>query len=719
MIQETSKHPHTKNSDEIDLGHIFFGIMDHLKLIISITVLFTVGAIIYALFSTPIFQANALIQVEQKQSSAILQSLSQIIPNSQTQAEPEIALLQSRMILGKTVEDLNLQVVVRQKYFPIFGRGWSRLTGKEQGSVTISRLQFKRGHKDIGKINLKVIDKNHYLVEGNNYKVRGVVGEILNEREFSLVVENIEAPVGMGFNIFYVSKQQAINDLLNSFNVRDKGKDTGILILTLIGDDPDRIVVVLDSISRNYLEQNIDRKAAQDAKSLDFLDKELPQVRSALNRAEDALNTYRKQKDSIDLSLEAKSILDQTVNIESQLNELTFREAEISQLYTKDHPTYKALLEKRQTLTKERDRLNKNISAMPATQQEVARLSRDAESNRAIYMQLLNRQQELSISKSSALGNVRIIDNAVTEAKFVKPKKALIVIMGMLLGAFISVLLVLIRLSLCKGIQSPEQLEERGISVYSSVPHSDWLRGKNNLVIKNPQNKKVNVAQYNLLAVENPADLAIEAIRGLRTSLHFAMMESKNNLLMISGPSEGVGKTFISTNLARIISQSNKTVLYIDGDMRKGYSHKLFKTDLGAGLSDILSGRVSAEHAIKSISSIKIDFISRGEIPPNPSELLMHERLGGLLQWASKHYDLVIVDTPPILAVTDAAIIGRYVGTTLLVARFEATTAKEMEISIRRFEQSGVKIKGCILNGVVKKASSYYAYGYSDAYNYK
>lgn len=100
-------------------------------------------------------------------------------------------------------------------------------------------------------------------------------------------------------------------------------------------------------------------------------------------------------------------------------------------------------------------------------------------------------------------------------------------------------------------------------------------------------------------------------------------------------------------------------------------------------------------------------------MPPNPAELLMHKRFDELLQWASKSYDIVILDTPPILAVTDAAIIGNYAGTTLLVCRFEMNTVKEIEVSIQRFEQSGVSVKGCILNGVIKKASSYYGYGYN------
>lgn len=355
---------------------------------------------------------------------------------------------------------------------------------------------------------------------------------------------------------------------------------------------------------------------------------------------------------------------------------------------------------------------------MPGTQQEVARLSRDAESNRAIYMQLLNRQQELSIAKSSAIGNVRIIDSAVTEPKAVKPKKVLIVLIGLILGALVSISLVFMRVFLRKGIDSPEQLEEKGINVYASIPLSEWLTKKGKFGKNQSSKTKRSGPQTNFLAVENSADLAIEAIRSLRTSLHFAMMEAKNNVLMISGPSQSAGKTFISSNLAAVIAQANKKVLLIDADMRRGYSHKLFKVGLDNGLSAVLSGKINQESAPVKIPAVGIDFISRGEIPPNPAELLMHPRFETLLNWASKNYDLVIVDTPPILAVTDAAIIGRYVGTTLLVARFEMNTVKEVEVSIRRFEQSGILVKGCIINSVIKKASSYYGYGYSN-YGYE
>lgn len=700
-----------KDPDEIDLGRLIGELIDHRKLIVSVTSLFTLLALVYALFATPIYQADALVQVEQKQGNALLNSLSQVLPDSQPQSASEIALLRSRMILGKTVDDLNLQAKIEENNFPVFGRGLARLLGYKSNNLKISRLYLTIPGEDIPEVEIKILDNKKFSVTGDGIELTGTVGELVEAKGLSLLVSEIDAEPGTTFTVSYIPRLKAITNLQDNLVIADEGKDTGILTLSLTGDDQAQIKDIIDSISTNYLAQNIARQAALDAKSLEFLSEQLPKVRSELDLAEDKLNGYRQQKDSVDLSLEAKAVLDQIVNVDNQLNELTIRESEVSQLFTKEHPTYKALMEKRKILQDEKNKLNKRVSAMPETQQEVLRLSRDVDSGRAVYMQLLNRQQELSIAKSSAIGNVRIIDTAITQPKPVKPNKVLIILLGVVIGLLISVGLVLARVVLRKGIESPEQLEELGISVYASVPVSEEFAKR---IERSSKLKNKNLDEASVfLAIENPADLAIESIRGLRTSLHFAMMEARNNVLMITGASPNAGKTFISSNLAEVISQTGKKVLFIDADLRKGYTHKLFNTDNNSGLSDILSGKTPIEIAVKNLPKIGFDFISRGMAPPNPAELLMHKRFGELIDWANNHYDLVIVDTPPILAVTDAAVIGNYAGTTLLVARFEQNTAKEIEVSIKRFEQSGVNIKGCILNGVVKKASNYYGYGYN------
>lgn len=349
---------------------------------------------------------------------------------------------------------------------------------------------------------------------------------------------------------------------------------------------------------------------------------------------------------------------------------------------------------------------------MPKVQQEILRLTRDVEVGQQIYVQLLNKVQELNILKASTVGNVRIIDNAAVQIKPVKPKKALVAVIATLLGGMLAVAIVLIRAAFNRGIEGPEALEQLGMNVYASVPLSEW---------QDRLAKQKKGGKHTLLAQHNPADLSIEALRSLRTSLHFAMMESANNVLMITGPSSGIGKSFITSNLASVIAQCDQKVLLIDADMRKGHLHDYFsKAHKDIGLSDYLSGQKDTQSVIVQSEQAGLDFIARGKVPPNPSELLMHPRFASLLEWAAQNYDLVLIDTPPILAVTDAAVVGRLAGTTLMVARFAVTAAKEAEVTQSRLEQNGIEVKGVILNAMEKRAASYYGgnYGYYQ-YQYK
>ncbi|MBU9838119.1 polysaccharide biosynthesis tyrosine autokinase [Rahnella sp. L72c] len=701
------------NSKEFDLGRIFGELIDHYKLIICISSIVTISAIIYALFATPVYQADALIQIEQKQGNAILNSLSQVLPDTQPQSAPEIALMQSRMILDKTIKELNLQVIITPDYFPIFGRGWQRILNKPPRILKVSRMYLPAENGSDPKIKLFVIDNNTYRIKTKTIDILGHVGIPIEKENIIINVDSIDSPPGTSFTLKYQTRLEAVQNLLKILSITDIGKDTGMLNLSITGEDYSLISQILNSISKSYVEQNIARQAAQDAKSLEFLQQQLPKVRQELDLAENKLNLYRRQKDSVDLTMEAQSVLSQIVNVDNQLNGLTFREAEISQLYTKEHPTYKALLEKRKTLEDERDKLNLKVNMMPATQQEVVRLSRDVDSGQQVYMQLLTRQQELNIAKASAIGNARIVDEAVTEPKPVKPNKILVVLAGAIIGLFISILLVISKVILRRGIESAEQLEDLGVSVYASVPESEWLikNAKKNIRRSKSYSDNSNHPEQ-LLSISNPTDLAIEAIRGLRTSLHFAMMEARNNILMISGSSPGSGKSFIASNLSAVISSTGKKVIFIDADMRRGYLNKVLGIENNNGLSEYLSGKTSISGMIKKVSKADFDFIPRGNVPSNPAELLMTSRLAELLKWASENYDLVVVDSPPILAVTDAAIIGNHVGTTLLVVKYEENTTKEVEVSIKRFQRSGVNVKGCILNRVMRRSSAYYSYGY-------
>ncbi|HDH0770172.1 TPA: tyrosine-protein kinase Wzc, partial [Klebsiella pneumoniae] len=699
------------NHDEIDLRRLLGTLIAHRWLIIGITALFSVAGIIYSLLATPIYQADAMVQVEQNVGNLLVNDLSQILPNSQPGSSTEIELIKSRMVTGKTVDDLNLETVVQQKYSSIFGRGWARLTGTEPAKIALSRLNVPANSGDV-ELELTVIDAQQYVLSNNGTEIiKGKVGALESGHGISLLVSEISAEPGTVFEIAKLPRLVAINNLLDALTVEDKGKDTGVLALSLVGDDPVLVRNILNSISKNYLLQNVERKSEEAAKSLDFLKDQLPEVRSFLDSAEDKLNRFRQANDSVDLSLEAKSVLDTVVGVEAQLNELTLKEAEISKLYTKEHPAYRALMEKRATLQQEKDKLNKRVSVMPKTQQVILRLTRDVQAAQEIYMQLLNKQQKLGITKASTVGNVRIVDPAVTQPRPVKPQKTIIVLIATLLGGLFSTGFVLLKTMLHRGIESPEQLEQLGINVYACIPLSELQHKSDRETMLS--GKRSSNRSSTLLAVGNLSDLAIEAVRSLRTRLHFALLEAKNNVLMISGPSPSIGKTLVSINLAAVIAQAGRRILVVDADMRKGHAHSLLNCELGLGLSDVLSGQASPQQAIKQTSIENLSFISRGKIPSNPSELLMHNRLTEFLEWAGKEYDIVLVDTPPILAVTDAVIVARNVGTTLLVARYGVNSLKEIEVSIRHFEQNGIEIQGIILNAVENKSGNvYHAYEY-------
>ncbi|EJI6689439.1 polysaccharide biosynthesis tyrosine autokinase [Vibrio parahaemolyticus] len=704
--------------DEIDLGKLFGIIVDAKWLILCTVVLFSIVGVGVAILSTPIYKADALIQIESKSSggiSAMVGDMGELF-SAESSATTEIEIIKSRMILGGTVDKFNLTTVASPNYMPIIGKGLARIQG-EQISINVTR--FNAPSYAVGiPLTLEVVDaeqKAFKLTEDNGSVVlEGRVGELLEKNGYQFLATELVAQTGDSFTVSKISKLDAINKLQENLSISERGKQTGIISLSFSGEDRTKIQAILNDISQNYFLQNVQRNSAEAEQSLEFLKGHLPDIKIKLTASEDVLNRFRQENESIDLGLEAQSTLKVMVELEAQLNELTFKESEISQRFTQDHPAYKSLLDKRQTLLKEKERLNKQVQKLPKTQREVLRMTRDVEVNQQIYIQLLNKVQELNIIKAGTVGNVRILDSAQSFSKPIKPKKALIVVLATLLGGMAGVAFVLIRAAFHRGVETPDQIEQMGIPVYASVPKSIQQL---EFASKLKRNKSKGNNELVLLAEANPADLSIEALRSLRTSLHFAMMEAKNNVLMISGPAPSIGKTFVSTNFAAVAAKTGQKVLLIDADMRKGYLQQCFGLRWDNGLSEYLSGKVAPSNIIKSTSIDNLNVVTRGQVPPNPSELLMHPRFKSFIDDMSAEYDLVIIDTPPVLAVTDPSIVGALAGTTLMVARFDQTTLKEIEVARGRFEQSGVEVKGVILNAVEKKASNSYGYGYG-YYNY-
>ena len=724
------------DQDSIDLLGIFGSLIDQKWLIGAFTGAFMAAGVAYAVLATPVYLANALVQVEPKKNDMLgFSDLSSML-GGQSPSVTEIGIIKSRAVIGKTVDDLRLDIDVTPNTFPVIGGFLARrYRGETESSVAPprfgfnsyawggERLEFARldlPKELLGKkLTLIAGEQQHFqlLDDNDNLLVEGVAGEAFAQDGVEGLVERLQANPGARFEVVRNPRIVTIQGYQDALDISEKGKVWGIIGVALAPPDAAEAVKILNKIAALYVDQNVRRTSAEAAQSLAFLQSQLPQVKRDLAKASDALNAYQTHGKTVNISLETQSVLGQSVALETRISELKMQQAEMDRKFTKQHPAYRALMSQIGELTQQQKSLEGKVGDLPATQQELLNLTRDVEVASQIYTQLLNKSQELDIVRAGAVGNVRLIDPAdVDLSSPVKPKKALIVLIATFLGAFVGVALVLLRKSLSKGLEGPEAIEQLGLPVYASIPYSALQRDEDT---KKGRAKITAETPAYLLALRNPTDLSIESIRSLRTCLHFAALDSTNNRIMISGPSPQVGKTFVSSNLAAVMAQSGQRVLLIDADMRKGHLHKTLNVPIANGLSDLLVKRCSIEQAINTVEIDNLHFISRGQVPPNPSELLMHANFRDLLAELSQRYDVVIIDTPPLLAVTDAAIVGREAGISLIVTRFAVNPAKEIEATIRRFAQNGIELKGAVFNGVEKRAASYYGNGSYGYYNYE
>ncbi|WP_233999545.1 polysaccharide biosynthesis tyrosine autokinase [Pseudoalteromonas sp. T1lg22] len=718
-----------QQEQEIDLLALFAILLDRKYFIILITAIFTVIGVATAVFSKPIYKATALIQVEQSKPSVPgLEDMAGMFEGT-SGAITEIELLKSRTVIGEAVDSLNLNLVAKPKLIPLIGdkffRGFNPQSDTDLAEPFMGFDQYAWGGESIDVFRFDVpkgfLGQAFELVTTDNgYELYnpageqilvGQVGQDITQGYYKLSVRKLTARPGSTFILVKNDRYRAILGLQSQIRAIEKAKDSGIIELSFEHSSPAYAEKVLNKISSIYVRNNVDRNSAEAAKSLQFLEVQLPEIKKQLERAERKYNEHQRRYQSIDISLETQGLLDQVVELETKLQELELKRVDISRKFKKTHPTYQGVLGQIEAVSEQRDQLVAKVSDLPQTQQELLRLRRDVEVSNEIYMLLLGKTQELDIIRAGTVGNVRVVDQAAVDTtKPVKPKKALMVVLATFLGALIALVIVFIQKVMNRGVEDAGEIEALGIPVYASVPYSDL---QNNLNKESKPRGKKEAEAGNLLALYNPADLTIESLRSLRTSLHFAMMEAKNKVLAISSPSPGAGKSFISGNLAVVLAQSGKKVLVVDADMRKGFMHKHFNVASENGLSDLLSGRIELNKAIQATEVEGLHFIARGMVPPNPSELLMHKNFDDFVAQVNEQYDFVIIDTPPILAVTDPAIVSAHAGTTLLVTRFGLNQVREIELTVNRFAQNGIDVKGVVFNGVVKKAGS--AYGY---YNY-
>ncbi len=722
--------PNISTEDTIDLKELFFALIAQWKLIALCIMLSLAFALLYLRVTPDTYSVDALVQVEDSKgagTAALLgEELSKVV-DQKSPAQAEIEILRSRLVLGSVIRALHLDINISSTEDTLSNRLINQTN--YQTEYTTKSVLFHDDHKTINVRQFEV--PNDYLdqklslsFQGQQFQLTDLVTkEVLLKgqlNQFNQLANQYGTwKIGIftqdSFQTSYLIQKQslpaAVKAISINYGVAEKGKLSGILGLSYQGQDKEHITRVLNAILSTYSAQNIERRTAESKQTLKFLDEQLPELKKQLDDAEREFNKFRQQYNTVDVTKESELYLTQSIALETKKIELQQQQADFAAKYTAEHPAMREINAQIGVLNKQIVTLNNTLKQLPDVQRQYLQLYREVEVKTQLYTALLNSYQQLGIAKAGEIGNVRIVDTAVEPVEPIKPKKLQILILSIFLGGFLGTLIALMRKMLHSGIKESAEIErEFDLPVYATVPRSPIQETRINIL-----KKKKSIP---ILAVKHNDDIAIESLRSIRTAIHFALANAKNNIIMISGPAPEVGKSFVSTNLATIFAQSHKRVLLIDADMRRGYMHKYFNLDAKSGLSEFLSHQAELRQVINKTSVDGLDMITRGKNPTNPSELLGSAQFKAMLDQLTQEYDHIIIDTPPILAVTDGIIISQYAGVNLLVARYAKSHMKELELSLNRFEQAGVKLNGFILNDI-QRSSVGYSYGYNYSYAYK
>jgi tyrosine-protein kinase Etk/Wzc len=710
------------DDDEIDLLALIGVLWGGKWTIFAVTFLAVLLGAAYYVISPRGYQATSLVQVEpQSAGFAAATAVQDLFGTQSSPIQGEVAIMGSRYILGQAIDKLNLEWKVAPRTFPIIGKAIlaGRLPdlpgliptayGRPGDAITVTALQVPARWND-RPITLTDAGGDRFsLALPDGSTMRGEVGKPVTDpaKGFALLVAGLQGIAGRQYLITHLTRDEVMQSLQKSFSVSENPKGSNMLAATYADSDPGAATAILGAITQAYVAQNIDQSSAEAQKSLKFVQSQLPPAKAAVEKAQQALADYQDKHKTVDLSYETQALLTAQGNLQEQLNQIDLQQASMSTDYTVNHPVYQALLQKKKELKAQIAALQKQMGQLPQAQKAVLDLTSNLNVAQQSYVGMLSKVEELKVLSNGAVGNVRIVDVAQASSIPVSPRHLVIVLAG-LLGLILGSGIVLGRHALRTGLRGAEDIERLGLPVFATIGHSGT-----------PGVKRGTRGTWPILAVKDPDDPAVEAIRSLRTSLHFGMLDARSKAVLLTSAAPAAGKSFIAINLAVTAAQSGQKVCLVDADMRRGCQrHYLGQPRGTAGLAEVLAGEVELDQTLVKGPADGLECLVSGRFPPNPSELLMREEFSRLLDTLNERFDLIIIDAPPTLAVTDPVIISRSVAATIAVARHMETMAGAVQAVQKTFQSAGARLTGAILNDFQAEKARY-GHGYGYAYNYR
>lgn len=713
---------------EPDLISYLDTVIEYRWMIIGVTLIVTLIGTLYALMARPVYEASLMVQVEEKgqrEPKNILGEAGSII-DYKTPAAAEVELLRSRLVVARAIDTLKLYIDASPDRLPVVG-GLVAATG------AVEVLPWLKGFGGYAwgeeKIEVAAFDVPEYLenrrfelraMEGGRFMLtepdsgvwfEGETGKPLSESTsygpIDLKIDRLDAPPGTRFSLSRSSRLAAIEGVQKSLDVQEVGKQSGVVTATLRGGSADGVYRLLTEISREYMAQNSARRTEEADKSLAYLNQRLPELKQQLEQAEARYNQFRNQNGTVDIGEEGRINLQRSASVRTRKIELDQKRTELLARYMPTHPAVQAVDDQLREVNRELREAATQLKQLPVLEQEMVRLARDVKVNSELYTALVTSAQQLQLITVGKTSNVRLVDSPEKPDHPVTPNRPRIIAIAIFAGVFLGLLLAFLRRALQTALDDPDDVEKMfGLPVYASIPHSKMQQ---TLVAGGRDPTRLP-----LLSRIASMDVAVEGLRNFRTALQFCLSRTDNHVVLITGPTEGMGKSFVSVNLASIMAASGKRVLLVDGDLRDGQLHRYFHSERAGGLSDILSGAPPAEVLRASVLE-NLDFISTGTLPPNPAELLMRPALSAMLAGLGSQYDVVIIDAAPLLAVADSLIIGEHAGAIFLTTRSGITRPGEIAEAMKRLARAGLAAKGVLFNDMTAKPGRY---GYGNRYGY-
>jgi tyrosine-protein kinase Etk/Wzc len=700
--------------ESVDLGRYLGFLSSNRWFIVSIAALAILLGTVYAFFADPVYEADILVQVEDSDRSPSRDNLGDLSNffNLKAGAAAEIEVLRSRLVLTKAVDNTHLYIQIQPKYLPLLG-SWmvqhdiqvpfARQLENfgyvlDRQTARISVFNVPRSLEDDTDFNLIVQGGGRFrlIQDDEGIDATGRIGEMLRiatpKGPIELQVDELSARNGAQFILTRKNRLDTIDKLQDALKIAEKGKQSDVIGVSLQGKSPKLTSAVLYEIATQYMRQNEDRKSEAAEKALAFLNRQLPELKQDLERAEAKYNDLRNNRGTVDLDEEAKNVLQQSVQAQTRLLELKQKKRELQARFADVHPAIQAVDEEMRIQERELGNISRKVKKFPADQQDVMRLTRDVKVNQEIYTTLMSTVLQLRLVAASKVGSVRVLDMPVVPVKPVWPKRLLVIFLSGVAGLIFGGMAAFARKNIYRRVDDPDEIEESlGLRVSATIPC-----GANRAVASGQAESKALPLEYD--PDNAAASDVIESLRRLRNSMQFSMAGATNNIALITGPTAGVGKSFVAANFAVVLAAIGKRVLLVDADLRTGHLHEYFDIERGPGLSDVVEGRALVEQVVRKHVMQDVDFISTGSLPSRPAELLANRNVAKLLQLFATRYDFVLVDTPPVLAVSDAQVIAPHAGAVFNVVRGRVSTLGEIEETVKRLNEAGVSVTGTIFN---------------------